>query len=110
MNVWKQVDEYIAKHKQRAAELVELARAGRIFRKPRFTPPHVWTLIPRAQHKGVFKTLYFTDFEQCRAALKTHADMRAQEAQAKADAEKAAKAKPIDARLTPSLKKGLGDR
>lgn len=108
MNVWAQVDKYVAKHKARAAELVELAKAGKVFRKPRFTPPHVWTLIPRAQHKDVFRTLYFTDFEQCRAALQTHADATARAEKERADAAKATKAKPVDARLTPSLKKGLG--
>lgn len=48
MSVWTDLDTLVARHKAQARELVDLAKEGKRYRKPRFRPPCVWTLIPRS--------------------------------------------------------------
>ena len=69
MNVWKQLDQMVAKRKTQALELIALQKEGGVFRQPRFRPPCVWVLITgaRAQVRGE-KTVC-TTYEEAKAVL-----------------------------------------
>lgn len=95
MNGWNQLDELVAKHDAQIKGLRSLAKEGGVFRRPRFTPPCVWTLIYGARSPLRGQKVITTSYDEAKAALEVDAlRMRAHRAAvAKAkEEERAAKA------------------